>query len=399
MTTTQSFSSEQPAVLTLERGAGREHTDAARKAEPLRVLHVINGEHYSGAERVQDLLALNLPQFGYEASFACVKTDRFPLQRMARAAELFDLPMRSRFDFPIALQLKRLIAREGFRLVHAHTPRSALVGRVAAAWAGVPMVYHVHSPTARDTTYRWRNGVNQLIEKLSLFRSQGLITVSESLGRHMQLQGYPEKLVSVVRNGVPSSDVLRPADPPVGEWQLGTVALFRPRKGLEVLLDAIAALRRQDVPVRLRAVGPFESPEYETEIHEHVKRLDLCEQIDWIGFTPDVPAELSRMDLFILPSLFGEGLPMVVLEAMATGVPVVGTRVEGVPEALDDGVTGMIAEPSDPDDLARCIRAIISGEVDWSILRDNGLQAHAQRFSALQMARGVAAVYDKVLSS
>jgi glycosyltransferase involved in cell wall biosynthesis len=256
----------------------------------------------------------------------------------------------------------------------------------------------VHSPTARDTTDRWRNYANQLIEKLSLFRTRGLITVSESLGRHMQLQGYSEKLISVVQNGVPRTEVLRSAAPPTGEWQVGTVALFRPRKGLEVLLDAIAVLRSQDIRVRLRAVGPFETPEYEGEIRAQVKRLGLSEQIDWIGFTQDVASELSQMDLFVLPSLFGEGLPMVVLEAMATGVPVVGTRVEGVPEALDDGVTGLIAEPSDADDLAHCIGSVISGEVDWSILRQNALQVHAQRFSAIQMTRGVAAVYDKILA-
>jgi glycosyltransferase involved in cell wall biosynthesis len=293
--------------------------------------------------------------------------------------------------------LKQLIRREGFRLLHAHTPRSALVGRVAAAWAGVPMVYHVHSPTARDTTHRWRNYASQAIEKLSLYRVQRLISVSRSLSRHMQMQGYSEKLISVVPNGVPKSDLLRDASRPTGDWRIGTVALFRPRKGLEVLLEAIAALRSQNVRVRLHAVGPFETPEYEATIHEQVRRLGLSEQIDWIGFTPDVAGELSRMDLFVLPSLFGEGLPMVVLEAMAAGVPVVGTRVEGVPEALDDGATGLIAAPADPHDLASCIRRIISGEVDWSILRQNALLAHSQRFSAEQMARGVAAVYDREL--
>ena len=64
-----------------------------------------------------------------------------------------------------------------------------------------------------------------------------------------------------------------------------------------------------------------------------MRQLRLSEQITWTGFTRDVTAELLKMDLFVLPSLFGEGLPMVVLEAMAAGVPVVATRVAGMPEA------------------------------------------------------------------
>jgi glycosyltransferase involved in cell wall biosynthesis len=105
------------------------------------------------------------------------------------------------------------------------------------------------------------------------------------------------------------------------------------------------------------------------------------------------------MDLFVLPSLFGEGLPMVVLEAMAAGVPVVATRVEGVPEAIEHGVSGLVADPSSSDDLARCLACLIRGEFQWHELRRNALQRHATRFSDRVMAAGVADVYRRVLGS
>ena len=79
-------------------------------------------------------------------------------------------------------------------------------------------------------------------------------------------------------------------------------------------------------------------------------------------FPSDVPAELGAMDLLVLPSLFGEGLPMVVLEAMAAGVPVVATRVEGVPEAIGDGVNGVLAAAGHAADLARAIARVVRGE-------------------------------------
>jgi len=151
--------------------------------------------------------------------------------------------------------------------------------------------------------------------------------------------------------------------------------------------------------VRLRAVGPFETPDYEADIHWHAERLGLRHDIEWVGFTQDVTRELTQLDLFVLPSLFGEGLPMVVLEAMAAGVPVVGTRVEGVPEAIDDGANGVIADPGDADDLARSMMRVVERELDWCMLRERAIKTHAEQFSAERMAQGVAAVYDRVLEA
>ena len=116
-------------------------------------------------------------------------------------------------------------------------------------------------------------------------------------------------------------------------------------------------------------------------------------------FTQDVDRELAQMDLFVLPSLFGEGMPMVVLEAMASGVPVVATRIEGIPEAIRDGREGLIAEPGDPQDLAAVLSRVIDGQVDWQSLRRGALKRQASEFSDISMAAGVAEVYRRVLKA
>ena len=89
---------------------------------------------------------------------------------------------------------------------------------------------------------------------------------------------------------------------------------------------------------------------------------------------------------------------MVVLEAMASGVPVVASRVEGIPETLRDGVDGLIVEPDDPDELAKAVARVVRGEADWQSLRQSALARHAEHFSDRSMAAGVAAVYARVLS-
>ncbi|HTU24539.1 MAG TPA: glycosyltransferase, partial [Pirellulales bacterium] len=355
----------------------------------VRVLHLINGEHYSGAERVQDLLALGLPEFGFEAAFACLKPGRFLECRRSQDAHLWEVDMRSRFDLGTARQIARLVKQGGFQLIHSHTPRAALVGRIAAGLAGVPLIHHLHSPTSADSTRRLRNRVNAMIERWSLSHAAAVIAVSQSLAEYGREQGISHRRLHVVPNGVPTLGRLTERSLPSGEWSLGVVALFRPRKGLEILLEALSLARAEGVPVKLRAIGGFEMSAYETQIRGRVERLELSEAIEWVGFTRDVPAQLNKLDLLVLPSLFGEGLPMVVLEAMAAGVPVIATRVEGVPEAIRDGVDGLIVPPDDPQALADAIGRFVQGEVDWSALRVAAHRRQAALFSDRSMAEGV----------
>ncbi|NOY43391.1 MAG: glycosyltransferase family 4 protein [Planctomycetes bacterium] len=364
-----------------------------------RVLHVINGEHYSGAERVQDLLALELPSLGYEVGFACLKADRFPTARHAQDAALFHVPMRWRFDLDCVDQLADLIRDENYAIVHAHTPRSVLMGSMAAKRAGVPLVYHVHSPTARDSTRRVRNFINAKLEGWSLRNAAHLITVSPSLEQLMRDQGFAAERVTYVANGVPALDVGQ-REQPSGTWTLGMAALFRPRKGVEVLLETLAALCSQGADVHLRAVGPFETPEYEHEVKQLAERLGISGAITWTGFVDDVPAELEQIDLFILPSLFGEGLPMVVLEAMAAGVPVVASHVEGVPEAIRHRQDGLLVEPASVSQLTLAIEEIMAGKsLDYATLSESAKLRHSKHFSTRAMATGVANVYQKLLNN
>lgn len=363
----------------------------------VRVLHVVNGEHYSGAERVQDLLALELPALGFEVGFACVKRGRFSALRRSKLSALYECPMRGPFDLRCVKRLVELIRTEKYALVHAHTPRSVLVGSLAARWAGVPLVYHVHSPTARDSTRRLQNFLNAKLERWSLRHAARLIAVSPSLRQLMCDQGFAAERVEYVPNGVPTAEAVSPRGRPRGGWTLGMVALIRPRKGVEVLLEALAKLRSQGHDVRLRAVGPFETPAYEAEVKRLAGRLGLEEAIAWTGFVSDVPAELARIDLFVLPSLFGEGLPMVVLESMAAGVPVVASRVEGVPEAIRHGEDGLLCEPGSAVRLAEAIEQIMTDQHDYAAMSRNARLRHAERFSAHAMAAEVARVYREVL--
>lgn len=383
----------------LSAGAVRCGVSRPGSATPViaRVLHLINGEHYSGAERVQDLLAGSLGEFGFPVSLACVKPDRFPRSYRSREAPLYTFPMRGKLDLRPVGPLARLVRRERFGLLHAHTPRTVFLAAVVSAMTGVPLVYHVHSPAARDSTAKWNDRINAWVERWSLGRASAVIAVSQSLAGDVERCRRRNRPVVVVHNGVPCRVPRPPRPASASEWTLGTVALFRPRKGIEVLLDALAGLRSQGYAVRLRAVGDFQTAEYRRAVEVYAASRGLAGAIDWVGFVQDVDRELDRMDLLVLPSLFGEGLPMVVLEAMAAGVPVVATRVEGIPEAIRDGQEGLLAEPGSARSLADCLLRVLRGEVDWRAVQAAALRRHARHFSDRSMAAGVAEVYRGVL--
>ena len=362
-----------------------------------KVLHVINGQHYSGAERVQDLLAMALPQFGYDVGFACVKPDKFPGSRHASESPVFEVPMRHRLDFAAAREIVTIAREDGYQLVHAHTPRSLMVAARVASQLDVPLVYHVHSPVGRDSGRSFMNWVNQQMESWNLRRVDRMICVSKSLTNYMRELGHDPEKLRTVSNGVAIVDDLPTRKPPTTPWTIGVMALFRPRKGTEVLLEAMAILKGRGVHAQLRAVGPFETEDYEALIMKRATRLGIADSIEWTGFQSDVNEQLGRMDLFVLPSLYGEGLPMVVCESMANGVPVVAANVEGIPEAVRDGVDGLIFEPGSAVDLADKLESLIGDRKRWAEMRTASVARQRECLSDVNMARRLSEIYDELL--
>jgi glycosyltransferase involved in cell wall biosynthesis len=283
-------------------------------------------------------------------------------------------------------------------LLHAHTPRSALIASLVARSTGLPWVFHVHSPTSRDSTRAFINRMNDWMERWSLWNSNHIITVSKSLRREMLKRGYDRQKVTCIPNGVAEQTPID-AYHKINEenWTLGMVALIRPRKGIEVLLEAMSRVKQNVTNVKLDVVGPFETKEYEADVMQLVHKMQLEDMVRFHGFTRDVPAAMRKLDAMVLPSLFGEGMPMVVLEALALGVPVIATEVEGTPEVVRDGVEGLLAKPRDPISLANAIEKFVSSRSRWTEMSQHAVNRHRSKFSDVEMARRTAAVYRKML--
>ncbi len=369
-------------------------------SHPIRVLHVINGEHYSGAERVQDLLAMSLPKQGCQVGFAMLKSGKFAESRASQQTPLTALAMHSRFDVLSATHLADLITTGRYDIVHAHTPRALMLASIAAWRTSTPLVYHVHSPVGRDSTRWLSNAINASVERICLRRAQRVIVVAPSLVPYMRSMGVRSDHIDCVPNGVPRVEPGGSRKREKGNaLQLGMIALFRPRKGTEVLLDAVAVAVAQGHELRLRLIGGCESNEYQQQLRRRAERLGIESTVEWAGFTCHINSELAQLDALVLPSLFGEGLPMVVLEAMAAGVPVVASQVDGNSHAVVHRETGLLFEPGNVSELANLLGGLCGNAIDGRKLAKRARQRHAEMFSDSAMAAGVAASYRKALSA
>ena len=365
-----------------------------------KVLHIINGDLYAGAERVQDLLAEQLPQFDYDVEFVTLKTGLFAEHCTTHSAAIHSIPMGSLFDLRPAWKIAKLIRDGSFEIIHTHTRRSALIGMVSSYLSHVPMVHHVHSPSSEDTEDTLRNLRNSLVERLALHHAQRLIPVSASLEQYLLQRGYQASLITTVYNGVTVQALNQQTDAPNNEARtltIACVALMRPRKGIDTLIQALAKIvqTRPDLSdVKVKLIGPFETTEYEQQIRSLCKSLDIEDNVEFTGFCNNVPEQLANCDIFCLPSHYGEGMPMVILEAMALGLPIVSTHVEGIPEQIEHKKNGLLVSPANAEQLANALTELCLDSNLRAQMGDLARTRQQELFSDISMAKNLAAIYD-----
>ncbi|UCF67345.1 MAG: GT4 family glycosyltransferase PelF [Acidobacteriota bacterium] len=259
-------------------------------------------------------------------------------------------------DLGLVPRLAERFREEKIDVVHSHSLDTMFYGALAARWAGVPLVFH----TQHNTLLEQYTGSEKLKFRLAVRMIDKIIAVSAETDRTLAVAGVAPARRTVILNGVDveryqqredSRDACLAARPLV----LGTVSRLAAEKGIDRLLRALARLDGSKREPRLRVVG--EGPErvaLEALAHE----LGLDDRVEFLGFRDDVIELLSQLDLFLLPSLT-EGIPLALLEAMASGLPVVATKVGGVPEVIEAGLSGVLVPADDVEALAGAISELL----------------------------------------
>jgi len=374
---------------------------------PANVLHIINGQYLSGPEHTLLNLAQGMNGGRYRLQVACLFDGPLvePARRQGLPVHL--VPMRARLDLRLVGVLRRLIEREDIRLVHTHSSRANLVGRTAARLARRPVVSHCHASTKRETTSRIHNWLLTAFDRLNARWVDRFVTISDTLGRELVADGVPPDKVATVRTAVDLSryaprdgrDVRRqlgiPEDAPVA----GMIALLRPRKGPECLLKAAAEVLRRLPEARFLLIGRAEQTAYLKSLESLAAQLSIQKRVRFTGFRRDIPELISALDVLAIPSLFGEDVPLVLIEAMAMARPVVASAVEGIPEVVRDGRTGCLVPPGDIGALAAALSRLLANRALARGLGQAGRASAQAAFSLSRMAADMTRIYDQLLAN
>lgn len=315
-----------------------------------------------------------------------------------RFPRYFSLPRRLLFARAWRFYLRALEEAGASRpdLIHAHLAYPD--GRAAIEYGrrlGVPVVISVHGHDVREipnANRRWRRLVSE-----ALVGADAVVASSrDARARVLELGADPERVFDIPQ-GVDCQRFVPDTQRKAGEgrWQLLYAGRFDPKKGLGVLLDAMAILcqRRQDVSLKL--VGGSRAGGTDEVFSQQARRLGIAERVEFVDSQPwaEMPAVMAAADIFVLPSFY-DSFGIVLIEAMACGVPVVATRCGG-PEDLVDDEVGRLVDVGDAVGLAAAIEDVLEhyGSFDRQALRRRA----EERYDYRQVAARTLALYEHIL--
>ncbi len=373
----------------------------------MRLLMVVGSSRGGAAVHVRELVR-RIPSDRYAVRVALPEDggDVLPAELRAAGAQVTTVPLAGG-PAPRAVRLLEHLAR-GADLVHVHGPRAALYGRTALEAMGGArprLVYTVHAFAAPHYDWARRTALLALERRLQRW-TDATIAVSNAERDALADAGLASaETIHVIYNGVdldrfhPASDAQRAA----ARQALGLAAdqsvammvcrLYRPRD-FETLLVAFRQVREQVPRARLVIVG--DGP-WRARVAELVDGLWLGQQVTLAGRREDVPDLLGAADLLVHATAGWEGMGLSILEAMAAGLPVVASRVGGIPEAVVDGETGILVPPGSPAALARALEAVLGDPALGARMGASGRARAEVRFTLPRMVAETLAVYERVL--
>ena len=337
----------------------------------ISVLLCLHTDARGGAEEHALELLNGLDRQLFRPHLACTPQLAELLQRdLAADVEVFPLTLDSITHFAGARKLARILRTRKIQILHSHQFRASLFASPIGRLCGVPVI--VETSHGREV---WRKGLLRsrfFVDHLVAQCVDRFIAVSEATARHLiEKKGIPEHKISVIRSAID----LRKFDPnwpapsgmkrsmgfAEGDPVLVVLGRLEPQKGHRVLIEAMPQVIQEFPTARLVCLS---DGSLRAELEELVAERDLIRNVRFVGRQPDVRDWLALAEFTVLPSFY-EGLPLAAIESLAAGRPIVATAVDGTPEVVLDGETGLTVPPGDPEALAKAIRRMLR-EPEWA---------------------------------
>ncbi len=315
-------------------------------------------------------------------------------------APLVSIPDRGPWDWRVVTGLLAVCRRENVAIWHGHDYKTNALGLLLKQFWPMRLVTTAHGWVhhTRRTPLYYR------LDQLCLPRYERVICVSEDLFEACQAFGVRSSCCVLLENAIDAEEYRRRKTVaeaktalgfPPESLLVGTVGRLAPEKAFDVLVRSVRQLLDRGVDVRLAIVGEGDDRE---RLQEIVRELGLGDRVRLPGWQSDVRSYFEAMDVFALSSL-REGLPNVLLEAMALEVPVVATRIAGIPRLVQDGRNGLLVDPGDLEGLTRSLYGVLTNAGLRDLFRTTGRRTVETRYSFPVRMQRLKRIYDDLLAS
>lgn len=357
----------------------------------LRIAHIDTESDWRGGERQMVFLMNGLRQRGHTCIPVVKRNSYLASQLKQKGEKVIELASFGEWDVLSARRLQSRLQEESIDIVHAHTAHGVALAALATLKTSIPFVLtrRVDFPLGTNVFSRWKYR-----------RAHGIMAISENVRRILIEGGIPDEKIRVVPSGVDFEKYknLRPVSREELKCSkdaivIGQVAALAAHKDQTTLIKAVSLLKPQFPRVELVLVG--DGPEH-GKLERLVQALGLSSSVKFLGFQKDPLRYMAGFDIFCLSSK-EEGLGTSLLDAMAMGVPVVGTKAGGIPELIEHRVTGYLARAQDPDHLARTLAAALKEAKEIrDKMRDRAMRKTFQ-FDFSQTVAKTEMVYENIL--
>lgn len=365
----------------------------------MNVLQLISSGGYYGAENVVVSLADSLQQQDCRSVIGVFHNDRQRNEELTRQAERRGLDVqkivcRGRWDWQTIRAIRDKIESLNIDLLHTHGYKADIYGFLASRRLGLPLVSTCHLWTRQTAAVRFYD----FLDSLFLRRFDAVVAVSDAIAKSLRLCGIRESKIRVIDNGIDLPSFSQERATLAQKFNkgrnlvVGTVGRLVAQKGLEYFLRAAREVLPEfpDVTFVVLGAGP------DREKLEHMAtELAIERNVLFAGHCTDMPGAYASMDVFVLASL-DEGMPMAVLEALASKKPVVATRVGAVPRLIIHEKTGLLIAPRDVQALKLAILRLLNDASLRSRLGNAGEALVNRSHSHNVMAKNYLQLYEQV---
>ena len=368
----------------------------------MRILHLISSTGYDGAENMASELIKQLAIMGVRNHIGVFynqgKSNKDILSVISDHVEnSVVFPCRGKLDVRTVMLLHNYIKENNVDIIHSHKYKTNLYSLLASLGRDCKLVSTCHNWLGDSVKMRFYEGLDKRILK----RFDAVVGVSNEVAGKLIRHVEKSKIIKI-DNGIDITRYCRTKEKNESKKMLnlegknvvGFIGRLSSEKGVTFLIDAVHNLVVKGMDITALIVG---DGEFGQTLKDYAHSLGISDRIIFTGRRDDTPQIYSALDVFILPSL-REAFPMVILEAMASSVAVVATKVGDIPVIIEDGVTGILVDPGDADAISKSVGELLLNKEKAENIGKAGLKNVQQKYSSLIMAHKYTDVYEKVLT-